>query len=197
MRYSPCKPSHVSHIPQSTRVSLMGVTFLPPAPRARIAAVFSALRQSQFLEAFSNCGSVQQASRWAKITRTAHYNWLRDDPTYPARFEEALAAAARRFEDEAVRRAVEGTTKGIYYKGKRVAVEREYSDSLLMFILKCRNRKVFGDKSEDTLHIDGEMSVADTIRARRAARLAEEKAADEAAAKTIEVQGQIAGPEEG
>lgn len=117
-------------------------------PRARVKATFSTLRQTRFLDAFASLGSVQSASRWADITRDAHYKWLRDDPSYPARFDEALKAAARRFEDEAVRRAVEGMPKGIYYKGKRVAIEREYSDQLLALLLKANNPEKFGDKSK-------------------------------------------------
>jgi hypothetical protein len=57
----------------------------------------------------------------------------------------------------------------------------EFSDNLLMFLLKCRNPKVFGDRREDTVHIDGQLSVAEIIRSRRQQRLAEEAAADAAA----------------
>ncbi len=68
--------------------------------------------------------------------------------------------------------------------------------NLLMFLLKCRNPKVFGDRREDTVHIDGQLSVAEIIRSRRQQRLAEEAAADAAAkAAAIPVTSMPALPE--
>ena len=39
-------------------------------------------------------------------------------------------------EPEAIRRAVDGVEKAVYYRGAQVGVEREYSDTLLIFLLK-------------------------------------------------------------
>ena len=64
----------------------------------------------------------------------------------------------------------------------------EFSDQLLMFLLKCRNPKVFGDRREDKVHIDGQLSVADVLRSRRQAREAAEAAAAKAAAITVDPQ---------
>ena len=49
----------------------------------------------------------------------------------------------------------------------------------MMFLLKCRNPKVFGDRREDTVQLDGQLSVVDILRSRRQRRLARE-AAEEA-----------------
>src|SRR5436309_15375183 len=70
--------------------------------------------------------------------------------------------------------------------GRKVMMVTEFSDQLLMFLLKCRNPKVFGDRREDTMHIDGQLSVADVLRSRRQERLARE-AAEEAAAKAAAI----------
>ena len=87
----------------------------------------------------------------------AHYQWLRDDPTYPGRFREAQQVAVRTLEDEAVRRAYEGVRKPVFYKGKqvrdsegRLVYETEYDSNLLMFLLKAYDRKRFGDKVDTT-----------------------------------------------
>ena len=40
-------------------------------------------------------------------------------------------------EDEAYRRAVKGINKGVYYRGEKIAVEKEYSDSLLALLLRA------------------------------------------------------------
>ena len=39
-------------------------------------------------------------------------------------------------EPEAIRRAVEGVEKAVYYQGEPVGTVREYSDTLLIFLLK-------------------------------------------------------------
>jgi len=72
----------------------------------------------------------------AGIDRGTHYDWLRKDPEYRAQFEAATDQAAQALEDEAVRRAYEGIDKPVYQMGKQVGVIREYSDTLLIFLLK-------------------------------------------------------------
>ena len=75
--------------------------------------------------------------------------------------------------------------------GGKVILVSEFSDQLLMFLLKCRNRKVFGDRREDTVHLDGQPSIADILRSRRQERLAREATAEAAAkAATIRVDRQ-------
>ena len=97
----------------------------------------SSQQQSRFLAAYSASASVLQASRWAKINRSCHYNWLKEDPTYRQRFEDATRQAAQTLEDEATRRAHEGLRKAVRYKGKIVGYETEYSDSLLIERLRA------------------------------------------------------------
>jgi len=85
-----------------------------------------------------------------------HYQWLAQDTTYPSRFREVQRIAVRTLEDEAVRRAHEGVTKLVFWKGRPVRVngeliyETEYDSNLLMFLLKAYDRKRFGDKIETT-----------------------------------------------
>lgn len=120
--------------------------------------------QDRFLEAFATCANVLRASRWAKVNRTAHYFWLDTDPTYSARFKAAERRAARTLEDEAVRRAHEGLRRPVLYQGKPVRIngeilyEHEYSDSLLIQLLKAYNRERFGDKQQVSLQWNGDPS---------------------------------------
>ena len=112
-------------------------------------------RQERFLAAFGACGSVRLASRWARVHRQTHYFWLREDPTYPARFEEARRRAAQELEDEAVRRAHEGVRKPVLYKGKPVRIhgeilyETEYSDQLLIRLLEAHNPERYRRRDEN------------------------------------------------
>ena len=104
----------------------------------------------------------------------------------PTRRLYAWQRALRLLEDEAVRRAYQGTLRPQAMGGGKVILVSEFSDQLLMFLLKCRNRKVFGDRREDTVHLDGQPSIADILRSRRQERLARE-ATEEAAAKAAAI----------
>jgi hypothetical protein len=78
-----------------------------------------------------------------------HYKWLKTEPEYAKDFEAAREQVAGLLEDEAVRRAYHGTAKPVSVGGQIVMIH-EFSDRLLEFLLKCRNRPVFGDKYEHT-----------------------------------------------
>lgn len=105
----------------------------------------------RFLLCFEACASLTQAARWAKISRQNHYKWLEESEEYRLAFEIAEVRANRTLEDEAVRRAHQGVKKAVRYKGKVVAFDTEYSDSLMQFLLKAGNRKKFGDKWQGEL----------------------------------------------
>lgn len=135
--------------------------------------------QRRFLAAFSACGSIIQAARWAKISRATHYFWMQNTPEYPAAFEESEIRAMRSLEDEAVRRAHQGIRKAVRYKGKIVGYETEFSDQLLQFLLKGGNRQKFGDRAALEHSAPGggpiEVSIGDSARAKildRVARVA-------------------------
>jgi hypothetical protein len=119
-----------------------------------------AARQKAFLEAYRRTASVTLAARAARVHRSIHYLWMLE-PKYAADFGAAQAEAADLLEDEAIRRAHQGLAKPIVYQGsfqyrrrlkkgtgpknhKRAEYEeygpplaiQEYSDQLLMFLLK-------------------------------------------------------------
>lgn len=83
----------------------------------------------------------------AGVDRTDHYRWMQKDVDYRKAFEEAREEVNGLLEDEAVRRAYRGTIKLMSIGGKQVMVT-EFSDRLLEFLLKCRNRPVFGDRHD-------------------------------------------------
>jgi len=94
-------------------------------------------RQARFLMAFMRLGRISRAAEEAKISRETHYEWLRSDPVYQEEFRKADEIVTGQMEDEAYRRAIEGTPKPITVAGVRVDVQ-EYSDTLLIFLLKAR-----------------------------------------------------------
>lgn len=121
-------------------------------------------KKGAFLAAYVRLANVSKAAKAAKIERALHYRWLEEDPDYPKQFQAAQREAAQVLEDEAIRRAHEGINKPLVYKGqftyktrpkrnadgsivqengKTVYEEygaplavREYSDGMLMFLLR-------------------------------------------------------------
>lgn len=107
-----------------------------PVKKAAPAKKRGVSKTGAFLAAFRATASVTKAAAAAKIERCLHYRWLKEDRQYAAEFERAKDEAAQTLEDEAVRRAVEGTQRPVFYRGKACGVIREYSDTLLQFLLK-------------------------------------------------------------
>lgn len=109
---------------------------------------------SAFLEAYAVTGIVTIAARQAaealgkdyRRIRNMHYEYLKKDEDYRQAFEIAHLEAIDHLEAEARRRAVEGTERPIYYKGRKVGAFREYSDQLLMFLLKGAAPEKYADR---------------------------------------------------
>ena len=60
------------------------------------------------------------------------------NPTANADWAAAVELGCDALEDEAVRRGCEGHLKPVFHRGKEVGAIREYSDVLLIFMLKAR-----------------------------------------------------------
>lgn len=116
-------------------------------------------KKRAFLAAYAITGNVRLAAISAKINRVAHYRWLAEDEVYAEAFAEAQTEAGERLEEEARRRAIEGVRRVKFYKGLPILLpvydkrgrpvldgagnqtyepyaEHEYSDTLLIFLLK-------------------------------------------------------------
>ena len=106
------------------------------------------LKKRAFLLAFSRLGNIRRACAVANVDRQSHYNWLRDDPEYASAFENAKLDACDRLEAEARRRAVRGTVRPVFYRGVQCGGIREYSDTLLIFLLKGALPEKYGDKQK-------------------------------------------------
>jgi hypothetical protein len=127
------------------------------------------LKKRAFLAAFAERGNVRLACQAAKVGRSSHYVWLKADADYAARFQEAQAEAVDVLEAEAHRRAVQGVKRPVYQGGKRVGYVQEYSDVLLIFLLKAARPETY----RDNVHMTGQMQqehtlVLDTIKRLRA-----------------------------
>lgn len=112
-------------------------------------------RQDRYLAARAKHGSLARSCRAARVSHNTVYDWR--DPAkdaerpdgYPAETFVELEKRAHqeycdRLEAEAHRRGVEGVRRGVYYRGKLVAVEREYSDTLLLALMNAHMPEKYG-----------------------------------------------------
>lgn len=100
-----------------------------------------------FLAALADTGSVSRACKVAKVGRTAAYEHREADADFAAAWKDAERISVELMEDEARRRAVEGCRKPVFQGGKRVGEILEYSDTLLIFLLKARRPDVYRERS--------------------------------------------------
>jgi len=107
-------------------------------------------KKGAWLAAYATLGTVRGASEATGIAPSTHYDWLRKDPEYPARFAEAQAASAAVLEEEARRRATEGWEEPVFHMGEQCGTKRRYSDTLLIFLMKGNQPAKFGDRIEQT-----------------------------------------------
>lgn len=124
-----------------------------------------------FLAAIAETGNITSAAKITGIARKTHYNWMQEDSAYAAAYKEAMEQAAENLEAEARRRAVEGTLKPVFYKGKQCGTVREYSDTLLIFLLKGAMPDKYSEKFQGT--IDHNVIVDDMSREQIQERIAE------------------------
>lgn len=103
-----------------------------------------------FLTSLASLGNVQAACAVAKVSRRGVYDRRDRDEEFASRWDEAILIATASLEAEAVRRARDGTLRPVFHSGKQVGKIREYSDTLLIFLLKARDPK-FRDASKVTI----------------------------------------------
>jgi hypothetical protein len=119
---------------------------MPPTNRTYKGAKSKAKRQQAFIMAFMDCASIVKACKKSKVPRQTVYDWFEADDKFREAFDKASIAALGVLEDEAVRRAYEGTLKPVYQSGRLVGKVREFSDQLLIILLKARAPQKYKDR---------------------------------------------------
>jgi hypothetical protein len=117
-------------------------------PNHKLHTVTPAVKAA-FLEALAETANVRRAAAQVGFSARIRSIHARRDPEFAARWDETMQTAVETvFEAEAIRRAVEGVEKGVYFQGQQVGVHREYSDTLLIFLLKGWRPERYKDRSE-------------------------------------------------
>lgn len=93
-------------------------------------------KRKVFLESYKMTGNISASATATNISRQIHYYWMRDE-NYATSFEEAHSELIERMDHIARMRAIEGTDVPVFYRGKRIGLVKQYSDDLLIFMLKA------------------------------------------------------------
>ena len=95
------------------------------------------LKQS-FLESYETFGTVTAGCKVAKLSRDTVYRWRREDPVFSEAFETAREVVADDLEQEALRRAHDG------------------SDLLLIFMLKALRPDKYRERQETNINVNSD-----------------------------------------
>lgn len=109
-------------------------------------AEFTPKRRAAFLAALSNAHTVTRACKAAGLTRRNAYNHRESNPEFRKEWDEAKEAGGEFLEEEARRRATVGTLKPVFQRGEEIGHIREYSDTLLIFLMKGTMPDKYGDR---------------------------------------------------
>lgn len=122
--------------------------------------------QELFLKAYEEAGTISTACRVTQTPRSTVYYWRDHDKEFADKLEEVGKAANELLIGEARRRAYQGVLRKKFEKGQPLIdpatgeqyMEREYSDTLMMFLIKAHNPE-YRDKQQIDLNASGEVTV--------------------------------------
>lgn len=117
-----------------------------PATKATPEKEINDLAKAKLLAGLMDGSTVTLAAEAAGIDRATAYRWRDNDKEFATAWDEALEAGTDRLEEEALRRARFGVAKPVYQGGKLVGAVQEYSDTLMIFLLKGRRPDKFRDR---------------------------------------------------
>lgn len=101
-------------------------------------------RQVDFLQAYSELGTISAACLRSGSARTTVYNWLAHDADFANAYLEANRAYGDVIRDAIHNRSIEGSPQPVIYRGQPVldahgnpVIERHFSDNLLIFMARA------------------------------------------------------------
>jgi len=126
-----------------------------------------------FLEAMAEDPNVSRAAAIARVNRQYAYEVREKNEALAKAWDCAVAHSVDTLETEARRRAYRGTTRPIMYQGVKVGHIREFSDVLMMFLLRAHRPSKYrelqtaapsGAPVHVDLHVDVGVVLAESMR---------------------------------
>ncbi len=105
-------------------------------------------KRAKFLVLLAENGNVSHSARRAKLNRPALYDYYNNNPEFADAWDKCAKLGGLALKDEARRRAVQGVLKPVFYKGKKCGTVREYSDTLLVLLLKANFPEEFAERKK-------------------------------------------------
>lgn len=126
-----------------------------------------------FCAALAETGIVAKACKAVDISRQQAYKWRQSMPEFAKAWDDALEIGITALEDEAHRRAFEGTDEPVFHQGAMCGSMRRYSDTLAIFLLKAHRPDKYRENTrmELTGANGGPVQVDDSERATRVSGL--------------------------
>jgi hypothetical protein len=100
---------------------------------------------SVFLSVLASTANVTEASLRAGVDRSTPYARRQDDQEFAAAWKQAIAMGVDALELEARRRAMHGVERPVFHQGVVCGRIREFSDTLMIFLLKSHRPGKFRD----------------------------------------------------
>jgi len=88
-------------------------------------------------------GNVSAACDALNLAPVTAYDHRKKDEAFAAAWDQAVERGTENLEQEAYRRAFEGTDEPHFYQDRVAGYVRRYSDVLLIFLLKARKRNLY------------------------------------------------------
>lgn len=145
--------------PDETTTKVATVNRKPHIPSQVAFAQVTHRKKRRVLDALvMTAGNVTRACMLANCSQSNTYKWIRDDPEFSKLWAIAQGMANKALEDEAIRRGFQGYRIPVgWHKGKPGAFVTQYSDTLLIFMLKG----AFPDKYADRQEVKGQFAHID------------------------------------
>jgi hypothetical protein len=105
-------------------------------------------KRAKFLRLLEQTGNVSKASLLSCLGRRYLYHYRENDERFAAAWDAAIEKSMDVLEEEARRRAFNGTPEPVFYQGSVCGTVLRYSDSLLMFLLKGGKPDKYADRKQ-------------------------------------------------
>ena len=115
--------------------------------------------RAKFLAELAKTSNVSAACKAAGVSRSTAYEARDGDEAFASSWDDAIDEATDALEAEARRRAIEGVDRPVFYQGGECGHVREFSDALLMFLLKAHRPKKFRENVQVEHQLPGVVKV--------------------------------------